>query len=280
MVPLRDKLHVLTLNAHSLLEWDTAFCLETMTDAILREEVDILVLQEVNQGIETAVAEQSELEVSQFMPCEQEVPIKKDNYALAAAKLLQKKGGCYSWTWAYAHRGYDRFEEGEAVFTRLPVLETDALCVSTPQGRCSRKIAGMKVQLSDGALWCYSVHMGWWKDKEDPFAEQWAKLRNHCAEKERCLLMGDFNSPAHLEGEGYSLITADGWQDAWRIAKNRDEGITVGGKIDGWREGKDGAMRIDFAFLRGLPAPDRSRVIFNDSFYPIISDHYGVLTEW
>ena len=41
----------------SLLEWDTAFCLETMTDAILREEVDILVLQEVNQGIETVVAE-------------------------------------------------------------------------------------------------------------------------------------------------------------------------------------------------------------------------------
>lgn len=39
-------------------------------------------------------------------------------------------------------------------------------------------------------------------------------------------------------------------------------------------------MRIDFAFLRGLPAPDRSRVIFNDSFYPVISDHYGVLTEW
>lgn len=93
MAPLRDKLHVLTLNAHSLLEWDTAFCLETMTDAILREEVDILVLQEVNQGLETAVAEQGELEASQFMPCEQEVPVRKDNYALAAAKLLQKKGG-------------------------------------------------------------------------------------------------------------------------------------------------------------------------------------------
>ena len=106
MAPLKDKLHVMTLNAHSLLEWDTAFCLETMTDAILREEVDILVLQEVNQGIEAAVAEQSELEASQFMPCEQEVPIRKDNYALAAAKLLQKKGGRYSWTWAYAHRGY------------------------------------------------------------------------------------------------------------------------------------------------------------------------------
>jgi len=88
VVPLRDKLHVLTLNAHSLLEWDTAFCLETMTDAILREEVDILVLQEVNQGLETVVAEQSELEASQFMPCEQEVPVRKDNYALAAAKLL------------------------------------------------------------------------------------------------------------------------------------------------------------------------------------------------
>lgn len=33
----------------------TAFCLETMTDAILQEEVDILVQQEVKQGLETAV---------------------------------------------------------------------------------------------------------------------------------------------------------------------------------------------------------------------------------
>lgn len=38
-------------------------------------------------------------------------------------------------------------------------------------------------------------------------------------------------------------------------------------------------MRIDFVFA-GQPGPThRSRVIFNGDFYPVISDHYGVLTE-
>ena len=48
MAPLKDKLKVLTLNAHSLLEWDAAFCLDSLTDAIIRENVDVVVLQEVN----------------------------------------------------------------------------------------------------------------------------------------------------------------------------------------------------------------------------------------
>ena len=54
----------------------------------------------------------------------------------------------------------------------------------------------------------------------------------------------------------------------------------MGGNIDGWREGKVDAMRIDFVFCREMPAPKSSRVIFNGKFYPVISDHFGVLTEW
>ena len=52
MAPLKDKLKVLTLNAHSLLEWDNTFCLENLTDAIIREDVDVVVMQEVNQTVE------------------------------------------------------------------------------------------------------------------------------------------------------------------------------------------------------------------------------------
>ena len=55
--------------------------------------------------------------------------------------------------------------------------------------------------------------------------------------------------------------------------------MTVGGKIDGWREGKDEARRIDLALTRGTVGTCRSRVIFNGAFYPVVSDHYGVLTE-
>src|SRR5699024_1696109 len=62
-------------------------------------------------------------------------------------------------------------------------------------------------------------------------------------------------------------------------ARERDAGFTVGGQIDGWRKEKVDPMRIDFVFA-GQPGPThRSRVIFNGDFYPVISDHYGVLTE-
>jgi len=141
-------------------------------------------------------------------------------------------------------------------------------------------IPGLQVQLADGPVWFRSVHMGWWKDEEDPFAGQWNKLNAHCEGTGRGCLVGDFNSPAHLTGEGYSLITGSGWQDAYVMAETKDEGITVGGNIDGWREGKVEAMRIDFVFSREMPAPRSSRVIFNGTFYPVISDHFGVLTEW
>ena len=57
MAPLKDKLKVLTLNAHSLLEWDNTFCLENRTDAIIREDVDVVVMQEVNQTVEAPYAE-------------------------------------------------------------------------------------------------------------------------------------------------------------------------------------------------------------------------------
>lgn len=280
MAPLKDKLKVLTLNAHSLLEWDNTFCLENLTDAIIREDVDVVVMQEVNQTVEAPYAEPDALKADGYVPCDSEAKIRTDNYALSAAKLLKQKGREFSWTWGFAHPAYRHLEEGEAVLSRLPVLQADNVCVSTPAGRCRRVIPGLQVQLADGPVWFRSVHMGWWKDEEDPFAGQWNKLNAHCEGTGRGCLVGDFNSPAHLTGEGYSLITASGWQDAYVMAETKDEGITVGGNIDGWREGKVDAMRIDFVFCREMPAPKSSRVIFNGTFYPVISDHFGVLTEW
>ena len=58
--------------------------------------------------------------------------------------------------------------------------------------------------------WFYSVHMGWWKDEEEPFSAQWkcvaerlARKKNQLTERQGLWLMGDFNSPASVRGEGY-----------------------------------------------------------------------------
>ena len=90
MAPLKDKLKVLTLNAHSLLEWDAAFCLDSLTDAIIRENVDVVVLQEVNQSVEAAHVPMDVLKTAGYVPCPTDAQIRSDNYALAAARLLKQ----------------------------------------------------------------------------------------------------------------------------------------------------------------------------------------------
>ena len=65
--------------------------------------------------------------------------------------------------------------------------------------------------------------------------------------EERLWLMGDFNSPAHITGQGRDLILASGWFDAYDLAASRDSGVTVANAIDGWREqGEIPGMRIDY----------------------------------
>ena len=126
-----------------------------------------------------------------------------------------------------------------------------------------------------------------------------------------CFLMGDFNSPAGLQGEGWQLVSGSGWRDTYGLAAAKDDGVTVGGVIDGWRddarnadgtapdaegaENAEGAgntegagvaeaapengMRIDYIWVnREIPVL-RSQVICNGINGPVVSDHYGVMIE-
>ena len=59
------------------------------------------------------------------------------------------------------------------------------------------------------------MHLGWWKDEEEPFAAQWEKLSQAAGAKQTAFLLGDFNSEANVRGEGYDLILSSGWQDTY-----------------------------------------------------------------
>ena len=122
--------------------------------------------------------------------------------------------------------------------------------------------------------------MGWWKDENDPFSGQWKRLDGICKTRTAPVyLMGDFNSPAHVRGEGYDMILSDGWQDCYTRACVKDNGVTVGAEIDGWRSETVSPMRIDFILAMQDGITETSRVIFNQANYPVISDHFGVLVQ-
>ena len=95
-------------------------------------------------------------------------------------------------------------------------------------------------------------------------------------------LLGDFNAPAGVQGESYDCIRYSGWQDTYLLAAQKDDGLTVEGVIDGWRDQLAPSvkgMRIDYIWCSRSPKISYSYILFNGKREPVVSDHFGILIE-
>ena len=272
---------LLTLNTHSLVEDNYSTKLDAFVSAIAEQRPDIIALQEVNQTIaETQVDVISE----GYVPCVENIVIRKDNHVYKAAELLEGAGVKYYWTWLPLKKGYNKYDEGIALMSRSRIIETDVVRISETDDYNNwktRKIIGIRTEAAPDE-WFFSVHYGWWDDLDEPFQNQWQKTAEYMKKYSRVWLMGDFNSPAEVRNEGYDMINGGGWYDSYTLAKTRDNGITVGKVIDGWRDkvsGTDG-MRIDQIWCSQKAEIASSEVIFNGANKPVVSDHYGVAAEY
>lgn len=200
--------------------------------------------------------------------------------AAAVARMLEEAGCAYHWSWLPAKIGYDRYDEGMAVFSRAPITAAENLLLSQINDYNNWKTR-RALGICAGDVWYYAVHMGWWKDEEEPFADQWNILAAAAGAKPLAFLLGDFNSEADVRGEGYDLILRSGWQDTYRLARQRDDGYTVVQAIDGWRDAPDAAAkkRIDQIWCSQAVPVHSSRVVFGGKQEPRVSDHAGVLIE-
>ncbi len=281
---------IITLNSHSLEEADYEEKLRAFVEGICKEKPDVIALQEVNQTRTAKPVDADLLEVSGYIPCEPdadctEAVIREDNHGYRVAGMLRENGLSYSWTCVFAKLGYGKYDEGLALFSRCPVLGTRQFFITGShdyQNWKTRKILGILAETRRGPEWFYSVHMGWWTDEEEPFEEQWRRIESRFKTdaKKAVWLMGDFNSPSGVSGEGYDLIRRSGWQDAYELAGQKDDGITVDHSIDGWKDKERGpGMRIDYIWTSEKMPVRSSRVIFNGKDHPVVSDHFGVLAE-
>ena len=256
---------LLTINTHSLIEDNYEYKLDVFTEAIARLRPDVIAMQEVNQ---TASAPVVGLGDGFY--------IRSDNHAYAVCRRLYDKGINYSCIWRGIKRSYDIFEEGVAILSRKPISETDTFVMSNTQdikNWHSRRALGVKI----ADKWFYSVHMGRFDDAEDSFSGQWQRFLICTEIKQNVWVMGDFNCNAH--GEGYDTVINSGWHDSYYAADEHDDGITVKGNIDGWRDCKNGDMRIDYIFSNSKQNVKSSHVIFNGKNENIVSDHFGIMVE-
>lgn len=206
-----------------------------------------------------------------------DVPLRMDNHAAALAEKLRKAGLPYFWCWLPAKVGYDKYDEGLAIFSKKPIAKTENILVSFSQdynNYRTRRVLGVKTE--DG--WFYCVHFSWWNDPDEPFARQWQKLLPYLKKDKPVYLLGDFNGDASLQNQTWDLVQSSGFHDTYMLAKNKDKGATIGGVIDGWQNNPDQApKRIDQIWCARPVGVRQSRTVFNGKDQPVISDHYGLL---
>lgn len=260
---------LLTINTHSIIEKDYEKKCGYFVDAITRIKPDIIAMQEVNQSKWAKTADSNNF-------CG-DFSIKTDNHAMKMSKILEKCGLKYYYNWLGIKYGYKIFEEGLGVLSKTPLEECEPFLLTKSDNIDSWKTRKAQLIKTADLIIC-NVHMGWWEDKDEPFSEQFDRLNNKLSEmNELIFLMGDFNSPADENNQGYEKVVSTGWLDTYALADDKDDGFTVISKIDGWQNADK--KRIDYIFTNRKIPVKSSKVIFNGKNEKIISDHFGVIIE-
>lgn len=269
---------LLTLNTHSLLEKQSEEKLQMFAEFLCRQQPDVIALQEVNQTCTAAPLPSSKA-------CAGKGLLKEDNYAYRLHHLLEEKGMYYEWRYLPMKIGYERFDEGLAIFSKYPIQETESIQLSScgdPANWKTRYALGVRWNTEKGSCWLYDVHMGWWNDEEEPFRAHWETLQTHLKEKEgRIYLAGDFNACDDVCEEGYDLVMKDGWFDTYLLAEEKDDGKSTSASIDGWKKQGSSSkkIRIDYIFCNEKITVAKHTVMCNGITDPIVSDHFAVCME-
>ncbi len=270
-------LKLLTLNAHAWMEENQHDKLKQLAAFIDEQQFDVIALQEVNQSMEETPLSPDDL--GAYYSADPGVVIKRDNYAYVLNGLLSDS---YHWTWAPAHVGFAKYDEGLAILSKTPITATVNEYVSSLQdydNYRSRKIVGIQTVVGGVQAWFVSGHYNWWNDEES-FRGLWDRTTKvlHSFAPTPVFMMGDFNNAAEVRGEGYDYVLQSGWSDTYPNAAVRDEGHTVIKAIAGWESNAE-PLRIDFIFSNKAAQVQSSTVVLNGKTGPVVSDHFGVAVE-
>ena len=269
---------LLTLNTYSWVQTADPETYAALIADILENQYDAIALQEVNQLSTGPVIN----DPVGYHATQNEIPIKENNFAYFLVKALAEKGLAYQWSWVPCHVGYDIYDEGIALLSKVPIQSVEQVQLSASNDFESLHTRRALVLETEAAAFV-SVHLSWWKDEEEnPFLREWASVETavkNLRSKKPVYVMGDFNNPADVRNEGYDLITNDGWQDAYAVAATRIGSATVPPAIDGW-EGNEVSLRIDYIFSDQPQAVETYEVKFDGKKLPCVSDHYGVAVTY
>ncbi|SDJ78008.1 endonuclease/exonuclease/phosphatase family protein [Alkalibacterium thalassium] len=272
---------VLTLNTHAWMEDDPYEKLDALAEQLAESEYDVIALQEVNQTIDAKGIKDDTFIAPEEKVCA--VPIKEDNFARLLVKKLKRLDLTYYWSWAANHVGYDLYDEGVAILSKVP-FKAESQLVSESEDYTShytRKVLKASFDHQDRQWVVLSAHYSWWTDGNGRqlFEHEWMQTLDMIRpdERETAIVMGDFNNDSSVQNEGYALVrrSAPFLNDAFETADVKIGEATVEKEIDGW-EGHSDLKRIDYIFAGKGFDIEQYQVTFDGKNGPVVSDHFGV----
>ncbi len=260
----RKPLAVMILNLHCYQEDNQDYKLSQIAKAIDEREADIVCLQEVAEDWNNGAGDWH------------------SNSAKIINDRLRRPYHIYA---DWSHLGFDKYREGVAILSRLPLDGQESRYVSEsrdPYSIHSRKVVMAQINLPYmGLINVFSAHLSW---IEDGFKEQfnrlsdWAESRQS-VEVKATLLCGDFNIAAG--SEGYSLVVDLHQYDDQFLAANSPGVFDKIFKVNDphWQHYLADDYRIDFIFMHKNSelAVKSATVLFTDEDYGRVSDHCGYL---
>ena len=270
---------VLTINLHTYQEDQQDKKLNMLMEVIAKMDIDFISLQECAQHRLATISEGI---------------IRVDNMALIISNNLKDNYNIeYGYTWNWSHFGWSVWEEGVAVLSKYPLIDSEDKYISSStsvNNISSRKVIYGSYQIPEGRINMFSAHTHWRTSETDE--EQNNQINNiqfMVDEKEllsaveASFVCGDFNvnpTSDYPWSEAYhTMINNDEYMDTfleiYPDANNKPaQSIynTIGGTYPG---------RIDYVFMKSnnhFRVVD-SQIIFTDDVVGKISDHFGVLTK-
>jgi maltose 6'-phosphate phosphatase len=279
---MSTELTLLTLNLHTYQQHARHCPFETMhhherevriiAEAITQLAIDVVCFQEVGEYMHD--------------PIGQPYGESPSNMAFRICRKLRHWGHWYHIHQDWSHIGFYRWREGTAILSRHPMRHNYSAYVSN----CSRKDNYMSrnVTLSCidvpwfGLLHIANVHLSW---AHHGFFDEYRRLKELVNSRHQFgvrgdLIVGDFNAPAGEHAYNHVVGYGEYVDQFYELHPQRFFEPSFHGRIDGWQHGHP--KRIDHVFKRN-GSPMRVKAmdqIFNNQFYPHVSDHFGYLARF
>lgn len=265
---------LLTLNTHSWMEEHPEEKLEQLVSHLLKEDYDIICLQEINQLM---MSEKVKAPKS-YQALSSAPDLHADHYAYLLTQKLAEKGVTYEWSWSYNHIGFDRYHEGVALLSKTPIAARELLVseVDDETDYHTRRVLLADTVVNGRAVTIVSLHLSWFGKG---FEAEWEIVEKELlSQTNPLILMGDFNNPTDQEGYELILKSPLNLVDSHKVAEKVSGSHTILADIDGW-EGNQQALKVDHAFISQDLTVISSKVLFDGGETPVLSDHFGLEVE-